>query len=291
MSVAETLRAAIDAGTPAALVTVVEARGSTPREAGVTMAVTPTAIAGTIGGGRLEYDAIERARALLASGEDSAAMDVPLGPDIGQCCGGRVRLTIRRADAALMAKMLADEETRRLVRPAVLIFGAGHTGRALAAALALLPLNVRLIDSRPGTLDGLPAAVTAVAAALPEAEIADAPAGAAYLVMTHAHSLDFMLTAAALARRDAAYVGMIGSATKRERFRRHLEAEGRGPDIARLTLPIGGAALRDKRPEVIAALTAAEILTCLLSDQQEKLTDRFAGAASQCNSHPARSTG
>ncbi|MBB4003299.1 xanthine dehydrogenase accessory protein XdhC [Aurantimonas endophytica] len=291
MSVAETLRAAVAAGTPAALVTVVEARGSTPREAGVTMTVTATDIAGTIGGGRLEYDAIERARALLASGEDSAAIDVPLGPDIGQCCGGRVRLAIRRADAALMATMLADEETRRLARPAVLIFGAGHTGRALAAALALLPLNVRLIDSRPGTLEGVPDAVTAVAAALPEAEIADAPAGAAYLVMTHAHSLDFMLTAAALARGDAAYVGMIGSATKRERFRRQLEAEGRGPDIARLTLPIGGPALRDKRPEVIAALTAAEILTCLLSDQQEKLTDRFAGAASQCNSHPARSTG
>lgn len=291
MTVAEILRAAIEAGTPAALVTVVEVRGSTPREAGVTMAVTPDAIAGTIGGGRLEYDAIERARVLLAAGETRADMDVPLGPDIGQCCGGRVMLTIRRADAALMAEMLADEETRRSANPTVLIFGAGHTGRALAAALALLPLNVRLIDSRPETLGGLPGAVTAVAAALPEAEIADAPTGAAFVVMTHAHSLDFMLTAAALARGDAAYVGMIGSATKRERFRRHLEAQGQSADIDRLTLPIGGAALRDKRPEVIAALTAAEILTCLLSDQQEKLTDRFAATASQCNSRPTRSTG
>ncbi|NDV87316.1 xanthine dehydrogenase accessory protein XdhC [Aurantimonas aggregata] len=291
MSVAETLRAALEAGTPAALVTVVDARGSTPREAGVTMAVTATAIAGTIGGGRLEYDAIERARALLAAGEDSADMDVPLGPEIGQCCGGRVLLTIRRVEAALMAKMLADEAARRFARPTVLVFGAGHTGRALAAALALLPLNVRLIDSRPETLDGLPAGVTAIAAALPETEIVDAPPNAAFVVMTHAHSLDFLLAAAALARGDAAYVGLIGSATKRERFRRHLEAAGQGADIARLTLPIGGAALRDKRPEVIAALTAAEILTCLLSDQQEKLTDRFAATAPRCNSRPTRSTG
>lgn len=291
MTVAETLRAALDAGRPAALVTVVEARGSTPRESGVTMAVTPDAIAGTIGGGRLEYDAIERARELLAAGESRIEMDVPLGPDIGQCCGGRVLLTIRRADAALMAEMRAGEEAMRRAWPAVLVFGAGHTGRALATALALLPLNLRLIDSRPEMLVGLPDAVTVVAAALPEAEIADAPPGAAYVVMTHAHSLDFMLTAAALARGDAAYVGMIGSATKRERFRRHLEAEGRGADIGRLTLPIGGVALRDKRPAVIAALTAAEILTCLLSDQQEKLTDRFAVAPSQCNSNPVRSTG
>ncbi|UIJ72314.1 xanthine dehydrogenase accessory protein XdhC [Aurantimonas sp. HBX-1] len=291
MSVAETLSAAVAAGTPAALVTVVEARGSTPREAGVTMAVTATDIAGTIGGGRLEYDAIERARALLAAGENDVEMDVPLGPEIGQCCGGRVKLAIRRADPALIAGMLAEEEAARRARPAVLVFGAGHTGRALAAALALLPLNVRLVDSRPEMLDGLPDDVTAVAAALPEAEIADAPAGAAYVVMTHTHSLDFLLTAAALARGDAAYVGMIGSATKRERFRRHLEAEGRGADIARLTLPIGGAALRDKRPAVIAALTAAEIATCLFSDQQEKLSDRFAALASQCNSPRTRSTG
>ncbi|HEX2020773.1 MAG TPA: xanthine dehydrogenase accessory protein XdhC [Aurantimonas sp.] len=291
MTVAEALRAALSTGKPAALVTIVEAYGSTPREAGAAMLVTPGAIAGTIGGGRLEFDAIERARALLSSGEDSAEMDVKLGPGIGQCCGGRVILSIRRADPALMARMSADEEAARRSFPAVLIFGAGHTGRALAAALAPLPLDVRLIDSRPDMLKGLPQTVTAVAAALPEAEIEGAPPGAAYVVMTHAHSLDFMLAAAALERGDAAYVGMIGSATKRERFRRELETGGRGAAIGRLTLPIGGAALRDKRPAVIAALAAAEIVTCLLSDQQEKLTARFAAAAPQCNSPPVRSTG
>ena len=99
---------------------------------------------------------------------------------------------------------------------------------------------------------------------MPEAEVESAPRRSAFVVMTHEHSLDFLIAGAALARADAAYVGMIGSATKRERLRRHLEAAGRGPARSmRLTLPIGGAALRDKRPEVIAALTAAELATCL----------------------------
>lgn len=290
MSLAAALRAALAAGDPAVLVTVTEVRGSTPREAGAAMLVTADGMAGTIGGGRLEFEAIERARMMLEAGEDTAMMDVPLGPEIGQCCGGRVRLDLAPADDAALQALTRDDEVRRAAQPTVLIFGAGHTGRALATALALLPFSVRLVDSRPETLHGLPDTVTTVAAALPEAEVDAAPPGAAYVVMTHEHSLDFLIAGAALARGDAAYVGMIGSATKRERLRRDLEAAGRDGDIDRLTLPIGGAAVRDKRPEVIAALTAAELATCLLSSQQEIVIDRFAAASARCNSAPVRST-
>lgn len=290
MSLAAALRAALAASDPAVLVTVTQVRGSTPREAGAAMLVTANGMAGTIGGGRLEFEAIERARMMLEAGEDTAIMDVPLGPEIGQCCGGRVRLDLCRADDATLQALTRDDEARRAAQPTVLIFGAGHTGRALATALALLPFSVRLVDSRPETLRGLPDTVTTVAAALPEAEVDAAPPGAAYVVMTHEHSLDFLIAGAALARGDAAYVGMIGSATKRERLRRDLEAAGRGGDIDRLTLPIGGAAVRDKRPEVIAALTAAELATCLLSSQQEIVIDRFAAASARCNSAPVRST-
>ena len=290
MSLAAALRAALAAGDSAVLVTVTEVRGSTPREAGAAMLVTADGMAGTIGGGRLEFEAIERARMMLEAGEDTAVMDVPLGPEIGQCCGGRVRLDLARANDATLQALTRDDEARRAGQPAVLIFGAGHTGRALATALALLPFSVRLVDSRPETLHGLPDTIATVAAALPEAEVDAAPPGAAYVVMTHEHSLDFLIAGAALARGDAAYVGMIGSATKRERLRRDLEAAGRGGDIERLTLPIGGAAVRDKRPEVIAALTAAELATCLLSSQQEIVIDRFAAASARCNSAPVRST-
>ena len=82
--------------------------------------------------------------------------------------------------------------------------------------------------------------------------------------MTHDHSLDFLITAEALRRGEGAYVGMIGSATKRALFMNWLEDNGHGRDLGdSLTCPIGGSAVKDKRPEVIAALTAAEILGVL----------------------------
>ncbi|WP_233720137.1 xanthine dehydrogenase accessory protein XdhC [Jiella avicenniae] len=264
----DTARAALQRSAPAILVTVETALGSTPREAGARMLVTADDVTGTIGGGRLEFGAIDTARRMIAAGEAKGACDVPLGPEIGQCCGGRVHLSFRRLDAALLEELAKQVERARDALPAVIIFGAGHTGRALAKALAPLPLAVSLVDSRPETLTDLTGAVRTVAAAMPETAVEEAPAGAGYVVMTHDHSLDFLIAAAALARSDAAYVGMIGSATKRERFRRHLAGEGREAEAARLTLPIGGSALRDKRPEVIAALTAAEIATCLLKHQE-----------------------
>ncbi|MBP0617852.1 xanthine dehydrogenase accessory protein XdhC [Jiella mangrovi] len=268
MTLVAVARRSLDTSETAILVTVETALGSTPREAGARMLVTAERVAGTIGGGRLEFDAIDTARRMIGNGEVHATSDVPLGPEIGQCCGGRVNLSFRRLDGALLAEIALEDERQRSALPAVLIFGAGHTGRALATALAPLPLAVSLVDSRPETLVDIAEPVRCIAAALPESLVADAPPGAAYVVMTHDHSLDFLVASAALARADAAYVGMIGSATKRQRFRRHLAEEGRESGAARLTLPIGGAALRDKRPEVIAALTAAEIVTCLLKRQE-----------------------
>lgn len=230
-------------------VRITRARGSTPREEGAEMMVGPKAVTGTIGGGQLEYLAIDRARQMLARGEDRAVMDVPLGPEIGQCCGGRVELTLDRQAAS-----------PALPRPSVLIFGAGHVGRALARAMLPLPVSLRLIDQRPAelALADMPGELTP----LPEAEVRRAPPGSAYVILTHDHALDFLIAAEALARRDAAYVGMIGSATKRATFSRFVRQ--RGLDPAPLTCPIGGT-VRDKRPEVIAAFTAAEIMATLLA--------------------------
>jgi len=83
----------------AILVDVAEAKGSTPREAGAFMVVSDKAIWGTIGGGQLEFLAIDHARRLLNNGAQSSSLDVPLGPEIGQCCGGRTRLSFTRIDA------------------------------------------------------------------------------------------------------------------------------------------------------------------------------------------------
>ena len=247
---------------PAAVVAELTAvRGSSPREAGTFMLIGAAEALGTIGGGALEHMVVERARQVIREGRQGGDLDVPLGPEIGQCCGGRVTVAMRIVDEAkareLMARVAADE--RRL--PSVFVFGAGHVGQALARALVLLPLKVTVVDTRADELVGLPEGVTGKVAAMPEAVVRRAPAGSVFLVLTHDHALDFLICAEALARQDAAYVGMIGSATKKARFSNWFKGEGYDPAaLSRLVMPIGAMGLGDKRPEVIAALAAAEIM-------------------------------
>jgi xanthine dehydrogenase accessory factor len=250
------------------LVRLAGVRGSSPREAGAEMLVAGDALLGTIGGGQLEYMAIDEARALHARGTPSATMDVPLGPEIGQCCGGHVTLALDRLDPPGADALRARVAARHAARPEVLIFGAGHVGRALAAALALLPVRAVLIDSRAAEL-ALAAPGTATRLSpLPEAEVRAARPGSAFVVLTHDHALDFLIAAEALSRADAAYVGLIGSATKRARFRAWCRREG-GVDPAALVCPIGAAGSADKRPAVIAAFVAAELMQCLTTAPAE----------------------
>ena len=108
--------------------------------------------------------------------------------------------------------------------------------------------------------------------ALPEAVVRKAPPGSSFVILTHDHALDFLIAAEALRRADAPYVGMVGSRSKRARFASWHRSSGGDPaGIARLVLPIGGTAfpggLGDKRPEVIAALAAAEILVQIARGQ------------------------
>ncbi|MBY4629905.1 xanthine dehydrogenase accessory protein XdhC [Rhizobium croatiense] len=246
------------------LVDITETQGSTPREAGACMLVSPTALWGTIGGGQFEFMAIHNAREMLAGTGGATTMDIPLGPEIGQCCGGRTQLRFRQLTPTLKNELEATlaGEIERL--PEVLLFGAGHVGRALAAALAPLPLSVTVVETRQEELANLPAATKTRLVPMPEALVKDIAAGGAVVILTHDHALDFLIAREALAREDLAYTGMIGSATKRATLASWLSREGgeRGW-MKRLTLPIGGSAVRDKRPEVIAAMTAAEILTAL----------------------------
>ncbi len=256
------------------LVEIREAKGSTPREAGTFMLVADTAIWGTIGGGQFEYMAIDNARAMLA-GCGETAMDIPLGPEIGQCCGGHTRLAFRPLTpelADMLERRLRDEEDDR---PAVTLFGSGHVGQALARALTPLPFAVTVIETRAEALEDLPAETTRHLTAMPEAFVDKIPAGGAAIILTHDHALDFLIAQWALARHDLAYVGMIGSLTKRATFSHWLKRQGDDDSdgmMSRLVLPIGGAAVKDKRPAVIAALVAAELIATYAArqDQQSK---------------------
>ncbi|MHB1103320.1 MAG: xanthine dehydrogenase accessory protein XdhC [Devosia sp.] len=262
---AATLRKFLAANPSAILAELAAVRGSSPREAGAFMLVGADETIGTIGGGALEYLVIARARQVLRDGLPNDAMDIPLGPEIGQCCGGRVEVSLRVVDVPLAARLIAKVEAEERARPNVYLFGSGHVGHALALSLALLPLQVHVIDTRPEELGGLPDNIEAMAVALPEAVVRTAPPGSSYVILTHDHALDFLIAREALRRRDAPYVGMVGSKTKRAKFTSWYLGEGGDPAaLERLVLPIGGAVFPrghgDKRPEVIAALAAAEIM-------------------------------
>lgn len=263
---APSLKAFLGAHNSVICVTLTRVRGSSPRNEGTRMFVARQAVWGTIGGGQLEYLAIDAARDMLRDGALSTALDVPLGPEIGQCCGGRVELSLTRMRASdkRTAERLAAEQDAGL--PHVYVMGAGHVGRALANQFQHLPVNCILIDTRPEELALNDAAVETRCSAIPEIDISNAPAGSAFVVLTHDHSLDFLLTSAALERGDAAYVGMIGSATKRAKFKNWAHKNCDGQSIDTLICPIGASGSRDKRPSIIASFVVAEVMADLTSE-------------------------
>src|SRR6478735_627605 len=249
------------------LIEVVAAAGSTPRDTDAWMLVSERAIFATIGGGQLEHMAIDQARRALRLGAPAEPMNVPLGPEIGQCCGGRVTLAFTALDPDIARELIQRSDREMAARPHVYVFGAGHVGDALSLALSLAPLRVVLVDTREDELSASTAPhIETCLTAMPEAVVRNAPAGSSFVILTHDHALDFLIAAEALRRPDAAYVGMIGSRTKKATFRNWLSREVGDPELfAKLVCPIGGTAVKDKRPAVIAALAAAEIMTAALN--------------------------
>jgi xanthine dehydrogenase accessory factor len=233
-------------GESSVLVTVVTAKGSTPREAGCKMVVTRDTQFDTIGGGNLEFTCAEAARQMLDGTGGPVLRDFPLGPELGQCCGGHVSVMFEPLRPALAH---------------VAVFGAGHVGHALVSLLSGLRLQVTLIDTRAETLVGAPARIAARHVTNPALEVDALSSGTIVLVMTHDHQIDFDIIAAALPRADFAAVGLIGSETKRARFVRRLARLGVPADaIARLICPIGVAGAGGKLPAEIAISVAAQIL-------------------------------
>jgi xanthine dehydrogenase accessory factor len=252
-------------GERAVLVTVERAQGSTPREAGAAMVVLASGdFHGTIGGGALEWEALHLARTLFAPGHAAVIThDFPLGPELAQCCGGRMSLRFELftpADAAAVAERAARESAEAMTPLA--LFGAGHVGRALVLALAPLPFRIRWIDSRADAFPShVPGNVEMRAALDPVAEIDALEDHSFVLVMTHSHPLDLAIVSRALADRDFPFVGLIGSATKRARFESRMRDAGLS-DAARqrLVCPVGVEGIDGKEPAMIAVSMAAALL-------------------------------
>ncbi len=255
----DTALAWLTAGRPAIVVEVAAARGSVPRAAGTRMLVGANEVHGTIGGGHLELKAIASARQMLAEGSTlPLEHHFPLGPALGQCCGGAV--TLRWSPLAG-----ADPATWPATAPlfTLQLYGAGHVGRAIVALLAGIACDVQWIDEREDQFPSapLPPHIERVCVEPVEAEVRLAAPGAFYLVLTHSHDLDLAITQAILERGDFGYLGLIGSATKRARFEHRFEARGiERPLIDRIICPIGLPGIAGKEPEVIAVAVVAQLL-------------------------------
>jgi xanthine dehydrogenase accessory factor len=282
--------AALERDGAAALISVVSVDGSAPREEGARIVLTRQGFHGTIGGGALEWRALAEAQARLDRGRSVATKNYALGPELGQCCGGRVKLLSEVFDRTQIGgvRILAEREEqgafsvhtevrsdhvlRTFTEPftetfgethrPLYLFGAGHVGRALILTLAPLPFAIRWIDPRPGAFpSAVPGNVTAMNPSDPLVELDTAPQGSFALVMTHSHALDLAIVEKALRDERFSFVGVIGSASKRARFVRRLREGGVSEDrIADLACPIGIGGIAAKAPAAIAVSAAAQLI-------------------------------
>jgi len=228
------------------------------------MLVSASDVVGTIGGGHLELKAITEARAMLQTGGGPHSVHYPLGPALGQCCGGAVTLGFTRLDTQALAAWPEPKPIFHLQ-----MYGAGHVGRAIARLLSTIDCRVDWIDEReeqfPTALFGggwWPQHIRTICVDAVEGEVRNAPPESYYLVLTHNHDLDLRITEAILRRGDFGYLGLIGSETKKARFIHRFEERNVPAErIARITCPIGMPGIGGKEPELIAISVVAQLLS------------------------------
>ena len=255
------------------MVTIDSFEGSSPREVGAWMLVLASEVHGTVGGGNLEFQAIAHARGLLAAGDmqqPDALRRYPLGPSLGQCCGGVVHLKfvcIPAGDAIkIRAVQAVNTWTTGINSLKIALFGGGHVGKALVNVLSSLPCSIHWIDSRDEIFPAnVPGHVQCEHSAPVQAAVQDLAAGSHVLIMSFSHAEDLDVVAQCLLRlrdkNDLPFIGLIGSKTKWATFRHRLEDRGfSAAEIARITCPIGLDGIAGKEPEVIAVSVAAQLL-------------------------------
>ncbi|WOH36052.1 xanthine dehydrogenase accessory protein XdhC [Thalassotalea fonticola] len=256
------------------LVTLVGVSGSTPRNSGTKMVITEDDIFDTIGGGHLEHKTIKYAKTMLASGKNAQHLEhFQLGSNLGQCCGG---------NATVLFECFAA------VGVNIMLFGAGHVGKALMPILAQLPCQVTWVDSReeqfPANIDSYHN-VHKVVSDEPELEVKSMPVNSYYIVMTHNHQMDFDISQAILKRGDFAYFGLIASDTKKRRFEQRFKHREIDPQqVARMNCPIGLEQVGGKLPMEVAVSIAGEVIHHYQSEMQQAETQ----AANIINKQPSK---
>jgi xanthine dehydrogenase accessory factor len=251
---------------PLVRIVVARVQGSGPRDAGAWMAVAGDSLVGTIGGGRLELDAIADARALLAGDPLEEDRRFALGPSLGQCCGGVVWLRYQLLRPADLGRVRADLLEAQRGHMPVALFGGGHVGAAIVSVLGALPVRTHWIDSREEVFPAeLPLNVRCEHSEPVHGAVPTLEAGSRVLIMSFSHAEDLDILAACLKRQrecaDLPFIGLIGSKSKWATFRRRLEARGFSQaELDAVISPIGVPGVVGKEPEVIAVAVAAQLL-------------------------------
>jgi len=279
---------------PLTRILIADHKGSTPRDAGTSMLVWADGQSGTIGGGALEQQVTDFARTV----DKPTVINIPLGPALGQCCGGNVVVVfepfsiktlptdtavyIRRisgkANQPKAFKLLQKSMCNSAQNPSLIwldgwlleslsstkrslwLYGAGHVGRAIVDTFDGLPFNIKWIDTSADRFPSyIPPNTDRLIANKPTNVVKYAPDTAHHVVLTYSHALDLDLCHTILSR-PFNTLGLIGSATKHARFSSKLIDLGHTPaQISSIICPIGQRQL-GKTPKAIAIGLAAELL-------------------------------
>ena len=247
----EQLAKLVATGKPFVAVTMVEAIGSTPQDMGTKMLVTESGLAfGTVGGGRIEFKAIEQAQQMLTAVglECRTFVEWNLQRDVGMTCGGVVKLFFE-------AYNVDDWH--------VVVFGAGHVAQALVSCLLQLDCRITCIDGRSEWLEKLPidTRLKVIESNSPAEHVSDLRESDFVVCMTMGHNTDLPILEEIFRRKlTPAYLGAIGSRSKRKVLLRDLVAcglpeEAIGAFHCPIGLPIG-----TNQPAEIAISIVAQML-------------------------------
>ena len=236
---------------------IINTEGSVPSEKGNYMLISKEDIFGTIGGGHLEYLVINKSKELLKNKIiKSEILSIPLGPGIGQCCGGYVQIKLTHHKNG-------EESFENLSKNNNLfIFGAGHIGQALSLKSLDLNFNVHLIDSRKNfLLMNEHKDIDYIFAKEPWKLIKNLSTDAYYVVLTHSHDYDFKIINEIFKYNKFKFIGLIGSKTKKNRFSNRLKNNGHNQKIIdTIECPVGIKIKQNKEPNEIAISIIARLI-------------------------------
>lgn len=250
---------------------IINSEGSIPSEAGNYMLISAEEIFGTIGGGNLEYLVINKSKDLLKNKiKKSEILSIPLGPGIGQCCGGYVQIQLTHHANGIKSIENSIEKNN------LFIFGAGHIGQALCSKSLDLNFNIHLIDSRKNfLLMNEYEDIDYIFAKEPWKLIKNLAPKAYYIILTHSHDLDFKIINQILISNSFRFIGLIGSKTKKNRFSSRLKDNGHNQKIIDLIeCPVGLNIIHTKEPNEIAISIIAKLIdfknSLIIEESQNK---------------------